>query len=137
VPSPPCQCGRHQFNSSLSKTFRKIGNKFINHFGATTVNGTLGEDILLAGGIKSDQIFGLILSENGFFNFAPYDGVFGLGFDSVSNFNTTSPFSKMVKQKAVKNPYFGFHISRKDVGGTLTLGDIDTTKFTGKLSYNK
>ncbi|CAG8806323.1 8394_t:CDS:2, partial [Racocetra persica] len=137
VPSPPCECGHNQFNSSLSKTFRNIGNKFIIHFGATTVNGTLGEDILLAGGIKSDQIFGLTLSENGFFTIEPFDGVLGLGFDSVSNFNTTSPFSKMVKQKAVKNPYFGFHISRNGDGATLTLGDIDTTKFTGKLSYNK
>ncbi|CAG8836134.1 14040_t:CDS:1, partial [Racocetra persica] len=94
-------------------------------------------DNLLVGGIKSDQIFGLTLAENGFFWLVEYDGIFGLGFDSLNNFNTTSTFSKMVKQKAVKNPYFSLHLNGEGDAGTLTLGDIDTTKFAGKLSYNK
>ncbi|CAG8671746.1 22932_t:CDS:2, partial [Racocetra persica] len=137
VPLAPCCISPNKFNESLSKTFRHIGKKFTAFFGLTEADGVLGEDNLLVGGIKSDQIFGLITSENGFFLLAEYDGIFGLGLDSLSQFNTTSPFSKMVKQKAVKNPYFSLHLNGEGDAGTLTLGDIDTTKFTGKLNYHK
>ncbi|CAG8596310.1 9145_t:CDS:2, partial [Racocetra fulgida] len=121
---------------SLSKTFRPLNTNYAISYGPTVVQGVLGNDKLLVNRIKSDQIFGLTHSENGFLKKAVFDGMFGLGFDSLSHFNTTSPFSKMVKQKAVKNPYFGLHISGEGDVGTLTFGDIDKTKFTGKLNYH-
>ncbi|CAG8765381.1 131_t:CDS:2, partial [Racocetra fulgida] len=78
VPSFPCCEDHNKFKENLSKTFRHIDTKFTAFYGATEADGVLGEDNLLVGGIKSDQIFSLILSENGFFLLAEYDGIFGL-----------------------------------------------------------
>ncbi|KAF0427126.1 acid protease [Gigaspora margarita] len=135
-------CSIHKrFNESLSKTFKPIGTPFTIEYGAGSVIGITGKDNVLVGGIKSvGQIFGLTQEADGdLFIEAEYDGIFGMGFDALSEIKTTTPFSNMVKQKAVTNPYFGLYLQRSnDHGdvGTLTLGDIDTTKFIGKLNYN-
>ncbi|KAF0492167.1 acid protease [Gigaspora margarita] len=42
----------------------------------------------------------------------------------------------LVKQRAVRNPYFGIYLPRSNDIGILTLGDIDTTKFIVNLNYN-
>ncbi|KAF0427125.1 acid protease [Gigaspora margarita] len=122
-------------------TFKPIGTPFSIEYGPSSVIGITGKDNVLVGGIKSvAQIFGLAQEADGdLFIEAEYDGIFGMGFDALSEIKTTTPFSNMVKQKAVTNPYFGLYLQRSnDHGdvGTLTLGDIDTTKFTGNLNYN-
>ncbi|KAF0532745.1 acid protease [Gigaspora margarita] len=145
VPSQNCtqySCSIHKrFNESLSKTFNRIGTPFSLRYEAGTVSGITGKDNVLVGEIESEgQIFGLVQEEDGDeFEPVEFDGIFGMGFDDLSGIKTTTPFSNMVKQKAVANPYFGIYLQRSnDTGhtGTLTLGDIDTTKFTGNLNYN-
>ncbi|RIB26144.1 aspartic peptidase domain-containing protein, partial [Gigaspora rosea] len=130
--------GRRKFNESLSKTFKHIGTHFTIYYGQTEVHGVLGKDKLSVGRIKHvDQIFGLSHEENGFFNLVEFDGMFGMGFGSLSIENVTTPFSNMVNQKGI-NPYFGFHfrqLNDTDYVGTLTLGEIDSTKLSGSFSY--
>ncbi|RIB15553.1 aspartic peptidase domain-containing protein [Gigaspora rosea] len=145
VPSQNCtqyDCSIHKrFNESLSKTFNPIGTPFDIEYGAGEVAGITGKGNVLVGGIETvGQIFGLVQEEYGDF-FAPqeFDGIFGMGFNDLGFIKTPTPFSNMVEQKAVTNPYFGIYLERSnDTGhtGTLTLGDIDTTKFTGNLNYN-
>ncbi|RIB15549.1 aspartic peptidase domain-containing protein, partial [Gigaspora rosea] len=137
----PCRIHR-RFNERLSKTFRPIDISYSVQYGAGSVYGILGQDNVLAGGIESvGQIFGLAREEDGkFFATQEFDGIFGMAFNDDSFIRTPTPFSNMVEQKAVKNPYFGIYLQRPDDNGhagTLTLGDIDTTKFTGNLNYNK
>ncbi|RIB04112.1 aspartic peptidase domain-containing protein, partial [Gigaspora rosea] len=145
VPSQKCtqqSCSIHKrFNESLSKTFNPIGTPFDIEYGAGAVSGITGKDNVLVGGIETvGQIFGLVQEEFGeAFAEQEFDGIFGMGFDDLSEIQTPTPFSNMVKQKAVKNPYFGIYLQRSNGTGhtgTLTLGDIDTTKFTGNLNYN-
>ncbi|RIB22930.1 aspartic peptidase domain-containing protein [Gigaspora rosea] len=145
VPSQDCtqdSCVSHKrFNESLSKTFNSTGTPFSVAYGAGSVTGITGKDNVLVGGLKSEgQEFGLVQEEVGsLFQEAEYDGIFGMGFNDLSSIGTPTPFSNMVEQKAVTNPYFGIYLQRSnDTGhtGTLTLGDIDTTKFTGNLNYN-
>ncbi|RIB20286.1 aspartic peptidase domain-containing protein [Gigaspora rosea] len=145
IPSLKCtqhSCSIHKrFNESLSKTFKPIGTPFSIGYGAGSVSGITGQDNVFVNGIESEgQIFGLAQEEEGqFMETQEFDGIFGMGFDYLSEINTVTPFSNMVEEKAVKNPYFGLYLQRSNVtddGGTLTLGDIDTTKFTGNLHYN-
>ncbi|KAF0553707.1 acid protease [Gigaspora margarita] len=145
VPSQKCtqhSCRIHKrFNESLSKTFNPIGTPFSIEYGAGAVTGITGKDNVLVGGIETvGQIFGLVKEEIGkLFALQEFDGIFGMGFDANSKIKATTPFSNMVEQKAVTNPYFGIYLQRSnDTGhtGTLTLGDIDTTKFIGNLNYN-
>ncbi|CAG8540484.1 24413_t:CDS:2, partial [Racocetra persica] len=144
VPSSNCThfacASRRKFNESLSKTFTLIGDPFTIGYVAGSVSGITGMDNLLLGGISiKNQTFGLELSD-GVFAPLDFDGVLGMGFDSLSQIKTRTPFSRMVEQKTVKNPYFSFYLQRpndKADVGELTIGDIDATKFIGKLSYNK
>ncbi|RIB15550.1 aspartic peptidase domain-containing protein [Gigaspora rosea] len=145
VPSQNCtqdSCSIHKrFNESLSKAFNSIGTPFSIEYGAGAVTGITGKDNVLVAGIEIvGQIFGLVQDEfEKTFAKQEFDGIFDIGFDNQSKIHTTTPFSKMVEQKAVTNPYFGIYLQRSnDTGhmGTLTLGDIDTTKFTGNLNYN-
>ncbi|RIB26142.1 aspartic peptidase domain-containing protein [Gigaspora rosea] len=145
VPSIRCDSfackGRRRFNESLSETFEYIGTPFIVDYDETTeVHGFLGKDQLSVGGIEHiDQKFGLTNEETGFFNYVEFDGMLGMGFGSISAENVTTPFSNMVNQKDI-NPYFGFHfrqLNDTNYVGTLTLGEIDSTKLSGSFSYNK
>ncbi|RIB16255.1 aspartic peptidase domain-containing protein, partial [Gigaspora rosea] len=116
VPYSNCtSCANHtKFNQSLSETFKYIGNSFsISYGGVAGLSAFTAKDNLLVGNIKSvDQIFGLVINETGNLNEAEFDGVFGMAFDALSVENATTPFSNMVKQKTVKNPYFSFYFQR-------------------------
>ncbi|RIB20736.1 aspartic peptidase domain-containing protein [Gigaspora rosea] len=136
------ECNKHKtFNESLSETYKYIGNPFYILYaeGSYGINGFTAKDDLLIGGIKSvGQTFGLVTRESSFLNDAEFDGFLGMAFEALSHENATTPFSNMVKQEAVKNPYFSFYFQQSNDtgdGGVLTLGDIDTTKFTSNLSY--
>ncbi|CAG8749859.1 4391_t:CDS:2, partial [Dentiscutata erythropus] len=146
VPSVNCTslaCRKHnRFNENLSETFTFIGTSFDMEYGSSeagAISGVIVKDNILIGGVESvGQMFGLTLEEGDSFNENTFDGIFGMGFDDNSAEGVVSVFSNMVKQKVVKNPYFGLYLQRSnDKGdtGILTLGDIDTTKFTGNLNY--
>ncbi|CAG8615079.1 14477_t:CDS:2, partial [Gigaspora rosea] len=145
IPSQNCtqtSCSIHKrFNESLSKTFIPIGMPFSIVYQAGDVYGITGKDNVLVGGIESvGQTFGLVQREEASVLLkSEYDGIFGMSFDDINDMNTTTPFSSMVEQKAVTNPYFGLYLQRSnDTGhvGELSFGNIDTTKFTGNLNYN-
>ncbi|KAF0553708.1 acid protease [Gigaspora margarita] len=145
IPSQNCTqhpCSIHRrFNERLSKTFRPINISYSVKYGAGSVYGTLGQDNVLVGEIESvGQIFGLAWKEEGsFFETQEFDGIFGMGFNNLSSIKTPTTFSNMVEQKAVKDPCFGIYLERSDDAGhrgSLTLGGIDKTKFTGNLNYN-
>ncbi|CAG8588055.1 28250_t:CDS:1 [Dentiscutata erythropus] len=146
IPSLNCTspaCRKHnRFNENLSKTFTLIGTPFVMAYGNSDVHSmsaVIAKDNLLVGGVETvDQMFGLTLEEGDSFIEEEFDGILGLGFDGNNAEGVTSPFSNMVKQKAVKNPYYGLYLNRqndKNDMGLLTLGDVDTTKFTGNLNY--
>ncbi|RIB00460.1 aspartic peptidase domain-containing protein [Gigaspora rosea] len=134
-------CNNHKtFKESLSEPYKYIGNPFNISYGESNgINGFTAKDNLLIGGIKSvGQTFGLVTREGGLLKDVEFDGFLGMAFEAISAENATTPFSNMVKQKAVKNPYFSFYFQQSnDTGdeGALILGDIDTTKFTSNLSY--
>ncbi|RIB30112.1 aspartic peptidase domain-containing protein [Gigaspora rosea] len=64
----------------------------------------------------------------------------GMALDQISAEQAITPFSNMVSQKSVENPFFGFHLQRsKDKGdtGSLTLGGVDNSKFVGNITFSK
>ncbi|CAG8768889.1 22722_t:CDS:2, partial [Dentiscutata erythropus] len=148
IPSVNCTslaCRNHnRFDENLSKTFTLIGTSFDMEYGNTETPmliGVTAKDNILIGGIESvGQMFGLTLYEVESFNEMTFDGILGMSFEENSAQGVAPLFSNIVKQKAVKNPYFSLYLQRsndKDDMGILTLGDVDTTKFTGNFNYYK
>lgn len=140
--SPACKAHAPPFDESKSKTFVELNKTTGITYGTGQVNVTSGTDnVELSGIIASNQTFGRTFLESDDFLKSQFDGIFGMAFDKLSAQNATTPFANMVKQKTVANSFFGFHLSRaldipKGDVGTLTLGGVDKSKFTGTISNN-
>lgn len=82
-----------------------------------------------------DQVFGEVTVETGssFVN-AKFDGIFGMGFPSISVTDKISPFDRMIKQGTIKRRIFCFilhhknerKLNGKEIGGELQIGGCES-----------
>jgi saccharopepsin len=81
------------------------------------------------------QDFAEATSEPGLaFAFGRFDGILGLGFDSISVNHIVPPFYKMIEQKSVDEPVFDFYLADQEGESEVTFGGVDKSKYTGKLT---
>jgi cathepsin D len=130
----------HRYTSSASSTYQANGTTFAIQYGTGSVSGFLSEDVVELGGLKVlGQTFGEALQEPGItFVVAKFDGILGLGFESISVDYVTPLWYNLLNQKLVSTPIFSFWLSQDPtaaVGGELTLGGVDSTKYTGSFNY--
>ncbi|KAF9419928.1 Vacuolar protease A [Podila epigama] len=141
VPSTHCisiPCFRHRrFDSSKSKTFKTNGTEFTIQYSSGSLEGIISNDILEVGGlvIKNQD-----LGESVKLNFAlgRFDGIFGLGYDTISALGVVPPFYNLVNQNLVDDAIFGFYLAGADgaTGGQMTLGGVDPKHFEGELQWH-
>ena len=84
-----------------------------------------------------DQTFGEATKIPGItFITARFDGILGMGFDSISVDGVVTPWANMLAQQLVDEPLFSFSFLRgsKD-GGALVLGGIDPDAFVGEHTW--
>jgi len=63
-----------------------------------------------------------------------FDGLLGLGFKSISQYNIPTPFEAMVERKLVDEAVFAFYLQRDaSLQGELVFGGIDHSHYTGEL----
>jgi hypothetical protein len=59
-----------------------------------------------------------------------------MAFGAIASSNKPTYFENLINNKALNNPYFGFHLTRKQVSGSqLCLGCLDSTKYTGAINW--
>lgn len=100
----------------------------------------MGSDFVNVGGISVKQTIGLVSDESDRFGSGPSDGVFGLGFDTIESVSGVKTFlDNAIAAGALDKPVISVFLPsvRRNggVGGEYVFGDIDTTKFTGDLTY--
>jgi cathepsin D len=70
---------------------------------------------------------------------AKFDGLVGMGYDTLAAKGITTPFSKLMKSAdKCPEPVFAFYLKRgvdSQDGGEMTLCGIDKEHYTGDLSY--
>ncbi|CAG8527665.1 2572_t:CDS:1 [Ambispora gerdemannii] len=144
VPAQECTdaaCKVHKsYNPKKSKGFKTDNKPFKLEYGTGAVSGFIAiDDVSIAGFMSKGQTFGLSTKMSDDFKTDESDGILGMGLDKLSSQNAKTPFTQLVEQKAVKDPVFGFFLGRKKDGSDsqLTLGGVDSSKFTGQLKYNK
>ncbi len=145
VPSKHCSsiaCWlHHRFDSTKSSTFKPNGTEFAIQYGTGSLEGIISNDLIQVGDIAiRNQDFGESVKEPGLtFAVGRFDGIMGLGYDTIAVQHVVPPFYNMVNQKLLNEPLFGVWLGDtkkdKDAGGEITFGGVDTDHFEGKLAY--
>jgi saccharopepsin len=142
VPSSSCSsiaCYLHsKYDSSASSTFKKNGSEFAIQYGSGSLEGFVSHDVVTIGDLEiKDQDFAEATSEPGLaFAFGRFDGILGLGFDTISVNKIVPPFYNLLNQKSLDDPVFAFYLGDSSKDGDdseATFGGVDKSHYTGEL----
>ncbi|EPQ56531.1 acid protease [Gloeophyllum trabeum ATCC 11539] len=138
LPGPNCKtnCAGHKaYNPSQSSTSKDVHQTFQLAYGdGSTVQGEQYSDtVQLSGLTATSQRLGAANQYSTGFNknqFPP-DGLLGMGFQSISQYNSPPPFQSFAQQKQVDQPVFTFRLtanagSQLEVGSSSIAGNAVT-----------
>ena len=144
VPSAECNsiaCYLHsKFDSSASSTFSKNGSSFEIRYGSGSLSGFVSQDTVTIGDLKlKKQDFAEATAEPGLaFAFGRFDGILGLGYDTISVNKIVPPFYTMLDQGLVDEPVFSFYLGDTKNGeedeSEAMFGGIDEDHYSGKMT---
>jgi len=144
VPGKACgflTCWLHpRYDESKSPTYEKDGREYKVQYGSGPVEGFFSKDTVTVGSI---DVKGQPFAEVSKVSFGPlniafaagkFDGLLGLGFKSISQYQIPTPFESMIDQKLISEPVFAFYL-QDDASkmGELVFGGIDKSHYTGEL----
>lgn len=142
VPSSECSsiaCYLHnKYDSSASSTYHKNGSEFAIKYGSGSLSGFISQDTLKIGDLKvKGQDFAEATNEPGLaFAFGRFDGILGLGYDTISVNKIVPPFYNMLDQGLLDEPVFAFYLGDTNKEGdesVATFGGVDKDHYTGEL----
>jgi len=143
VPSSECgsiACYLHtKYDSSSSSTYQKNGSSFEIRYGSGSLSGFVSEDVMTIGDLKiKNQIFAEATEEPGLaFAFGRFDGILGLGFDTISVNKIPPPHYNMIEQGLLDEPLFAFYLGSTEndaEGSEATFGGVNKDHYTGKIT---
>lgn len=146
VPSSTCPKSNyacqthHQYNSTASSTYVANGTPFSIQYGSGSMKGFLSTDSLGVAGLNVvGQTFAEATTEPGIaFVAAKFDGILGMAFETISVDHVTPVFYNIMSQNLISDALFAFWLSKNPnsgPGGEITLGAVDSTRFTGPIHY--
>ncbi|EIW76137.1 Asp-domain-containing protein [Coniophora puteana RWD-64-598 SS2] len=142
VPSAQCTsiaCFLHaKYDSSSSASYKANGTEFSIQYGTGSMEGFVSQDTLKIGDVSiSHQDFAEATKEPGLtFAFGKFDGILGLGYDTISVNHITPPVYNMINQGLLDEPLFSFRLgSSESDGGEAVFGGIDHSAYTGDIEY--
>ncbi|KAF9173303.1 1,3-beta-glucanosyltransferase [Mortierella sp. AD011] len=146
-PSSTCTtsgCKAHnRFDAAKSSTYKKDGRTWnISYEDKSGASGILGSDIVNVGGVSVRQTIGLATAETTQFTSEPNDGLFGLAFSGEESVRGVKTFmDNAIAAGALAQPVVSVFLpSLRRNGGTsgeYLFGGIDSTKYSGDLTYIK
>ncbi|GAA5966465.1 hypothetical protein JCM8115_002680 [Rhodotorula mucilaginosa] len=116
-------------------------------YGKGSQTGYLNQDVVSLGGYTvNNTVFAAANSLNQAFTYYPISGLFGLGFGTISASGYAPWFERLIESGQLAQQYFAMFLVRAaDVttqaegslsGAQLCIGCIDSSKFTGDISWN-
>lgn len=143
VPSQLCgsiACFLHStYDSSASSSYKKNNSAFEIHYGSGSLSGFISQDTVQIGDVKiKHQDFAEATSEPGLaFAFGRFDGILGLGYDTISVDRAVPPFYNMLAQGLLDEPVFSFYLGNTASDGDESeacLGGVNRAHYTGELT---
>ncbi|KAG8529247.1 Vacuolar protease A [Bacidia gigantensis] len=143
VPSSECSsiaCFLHsKYDSSASSTYKKNGSSFEIKYGSGELSGFVSQDTVQIGDIKiKGQDFAEATSEPGLaFAFGQFDGIMGLGYNTISVNKIVPPFYQMLDQGLLDEPIVSFYLSDTSNEGDESealFGGVNKAHYTGKMT---
>lgn len=145
VPSSLCPasdvaCQSHnQYKSSASSTYVPVGTNISIVYGTGSMEGFLSNDTVRIAGLNvTNQTFAEATAEpDGFFDSQPFDGILGLGFNTLSN-GINTPVDNMIAQGLLDKPEFSVYLRRNGsslIGGEIIWGGTDPSIYHGSITY--
>jgi len=149
VPGTKCKspaCLLHKkFQCAKSSSCNATQEKFYIRYGSGQLNGTVNYDKVCFGTGEDapcvdKQGFAETTVEPGAaFTIGKFDGILGMGYDSISVNNITTPFTNLINSGKCSEKVFAFWLSRDPEsgakGGELTLCGTDSSHYEGDLFY--
>jgi len=143
VPGNKCNsiaCWFHtRFDPSKSKTFKKNGTAFAIRYGSGSLEGEINDDVIEVAGLKLKGQFGMSTKEPGMaFVFGKFDGILGLGYDTIAVNHVVPPFNLMIEQHNI-DKVFGVYLSHKEHADAseIVFGGVNKDRYTGDIHYAK
>ncbi|KAI0061612.1 Asp-domain-containing protein [Artomyces pyxidatus] len=140
VPASTCgsTCSGHTlWTVSSSSTAKDLKKTFSLAYGdGSTVSGEQYTDtVSIAGLTATKQTLGAAKTYSEGFESSefPADGLMGMGFESISDYNANPLFQTLVSQNKVEDASFGFYFA--DSGSELYLGGTNSDLYTGDFTY--
>ncbi|KRJ99576.1 uncharacterized protein Dyak_GE13586, isoform B [Drosophila yakuba] len=145
VPSATCAsrmvaCRVHnRYFAKRSTSHQVRGDRFAIHYGSGSLFGFLSTDTVRVAGLEiRDQTFAEATEMPGpIFLAAKFDGIFGLGYRSISMQRIKPPFYAMMEQGLLTKPIFSVYLSRhgEKEGGAIFFGGSNPHYYTGNFTY--
>lgn len=142
VPSRECgsiACYLHsKYDSSESSTYKSNGTKFAIQYGSGSLSGFVSQDTVSIGNLKiAKQDFAEATEEPGLaFAFGRFDGILGLGYNTISVNKIVPPFYSMIDQKLIDSGVFAFYLGYSEDGtdSEAVFGGVNKDHYTGKIT---
>ncbi|XP_024882810.1 lysosomal aspartic protease-like, partial [Temnothorax curvispinosus] len=130
----------NKYDNTKSTTYTPQNEPFVIDYEDGGVSGILSTDDVIIGGLKvSLQTFGEALNfSTRFWDSAQCDGVLGMGYPDLSEFEVPSVFQNMIDQYVVSQPIFSIYLNRNEndvIGGELILGGTNSSHYEGEFTY--
>ncbi|KAH8919648.1 Asp-domain-containing protein [Atractiella rhizophila] len=148
VPSTSCSsiaCFLHaKYDASASSTYKPNGTEFKIQYGSGSMEGFISQDTLGIGDLViKGQDFAEATKEPGLtFAFGKFDGILGLGYDTISVNHVVPPFYQMINQGLLDEPVFAFYMGdtnagegENGAGGEAIFGGVDKNHYSGDIEY--
>lgn len=139
VPGAACgsiACFLHtKYDAEESSTYKKNGSEFAIRYGSGSVKGYISQDTMRIGDLQvKKQDFGETTEEPGLaFAFGRFDGILGLGYDTIAVNHVTPPFYNMINQGLLDEPVFAFYIGGDGAESEAIFGGVDKSHYTGSM----
>lgn len=127
----------HIYSHEKSSTYKKNGTVFKIVYGSGPVSGVFSRDNVKLGELSLDNYnFAEVDNTAGLgpgYYIGKFDGILGLGWDSIVVGGGPSPFGALVRSGQLEKPEFAFYLGNLEEG-ELVLGGTNPAHYEGKIT---